>query len=61
MAGEKTTRNFLLNDEHIDFLEEMVKQHDLPDVDKALRVLLDYAMEEGDREEIFEQVRCLRC
>ena len=61
MAGEKTERNFLLNDDHIDFLEEMVKQYDLADVDKALRVLIDYAMEEGDREEIFEQVRCLRC
>ena len=61
MAGDKIERNIMLSDEQIDFLEEMAKQYDLPDVDKVLRVLIDYAMEDGDREEIFEQIRCLRC
>ena len=61
MAGDKTERNVMLSDEQVDFLEEMAKQYDLPDVDKVLRVLIDYAMEDGDQEEIFEQIRCLRC
>ncbi len=61
MAGDKIERNVMLSDEQIDFLEEMAKQYDLPDVDKVLRVLIDYAIEDGDQEEIFEQIRCLRC
>ncbi len=61
MAGDKIERNVMLSDEQIEFLEEMAKQYDLPDVDKVLRVLIDYAIEDGDQEEIFEQIRCLRC
>jgi len=61
MAGEKIGRQFNINEDHLHFLEEMGEQYDLQDIDKVLRVLLDYAMEDGDREEIFARVRCLRC
>lgn len=58
----KTAENFEIEDEHAEFLKEMVEEYDLDDVSKALRVLLDYAMsDEADPATIFEQVRCERC
>jgi hypothetical protein len=44
------------------FLEEMMQQYQIPDVSKALRVLLTYAMDpETERDRIFEDVRCFDC
>ena len=57
----KVEHNFEIYDDQLQVLEETVEQYDLPDVDKALRVLLDYVIEEADRDEIFSKVRCLRC
>lgn len=61
MAGDKTEERFEINEDHLTFLEEMADAYDLPNASKALRVLLDYAMEDGDQEEIFSKIRCLRC
>ena len=61
MAGDKTTYNYELVDDQAAFLAEMAKTYDLPDPDKALRILIDYAMDAGDRDTIFNTVRCLRC
>lgn len=61
MAGDKTTHSFDLVDDQAAFLSEMAATYDLPDPGKALRILIDYAKEEGDRDEIFNTVRCLRC
>lgn len=46
---------------HMAWLEQMAKDHQLPDANKALRVLLEYAVQEGDVEAIFKQVRCHHC
>jgi hypothetical protein len=44
------------------FLEDMVRQYDLPDTSKALRVLITYALDpETDRDRIFSDVRCFDC
>eukprot|EP00850_Spirogloea_muscicola_P009733 SM000055S18267 [mRNA] locus=s55:416584:417743:+ [translate_table: standard] len=54
----KTTR--LIEAEHQEFLEEMVKRHKLADRDKALRIIVDYAMiEDGPKDDIFGVARCL--
>lgn len=62
MASEKKINvDFEVTEEMKEFLEKMVKEYDLPDISKALRCLLDFAQEDGDLEEIFEEIRCRRC
>jgi len=61
MAGDKTACTFDLVADQAEFLQAMADEYDLADAGKALRILIDYAMEEGDRAAIFTQVRCLRC
>ena len=61
MGGFKTTESFEVNEQHVTWLDEMAKKHDLPDRDKALRALLDYAMTDGDEEDIFTKIRCHQC
>lgn len=61
MAGDKTAHSFDLVADQAAFLQAMADEHSLPDAGKALRCLIDYAMEEADRDAIFTQVRCLRC
>jgi len=61
MGGDKVGKELEINVLHVQFLEEMAKKYDLPDRDKALRCLLDYAMAEGDRDLIFREIRCLHC
>lgn len=47
--------------EHIAFLEEKAQEYCNNDSDAALKVLLDYAMTDGDEALIFETVRCNTC
>ena len=61
MAGDKVEITVTINDDHETFLSEMAEVYDLPDADKALRVLLDYAMTDGDKAVIFDEIRCIRC
>ncbi|MCB9960336.1 MAG: hypothetical protein H6843_17200 [Rhodospirillaceae bacterium] len=61
MSGDKTALRIDLTEDQIAFLTEMVDKHELPDIGKAVRALIDYAMEDGDTQEIFGEVRCLRC
>jgi len=61
MAGVKVPSEFQLNEDHIDWLKAKAREHGLPDEHKALRVLIDYAMDEGDDETIFQTIRCKRC
>ncbi len=61
MGGIKNTETFELNEGHVAWLAEMAKKHDLESRDKALRVLIDYAMAEGDESRIFDEVRCHHC
>lgn len=61
MAGEKETVSVEVQEDALIFLSEMAKKYEMPDRDKALRALLDYAMQDGDAEAIFGEIRCLRC
>jgi len=61
MGGEKIEHEFVINTDHEDWLKEMAQKHSLEDENKALRILIDFAMEDGDEESIFESIRCKRC
>lgn len=46
----------------VEFLEEVVKKHNLPDVGKAVRCLVNYARENPDKlADIFDEIRCADC
>jgi len=61
MQKNKMDITFTIEEDQKDWLDAMANGYQLPDASKALRVLLDYAMEDGNRDEIFKKVRCLRC
>jgi hypothetical protein len=63
MAGQKIDHTFQIRDYHLSFLKEMMEKYRIPNEAKALRVLLDYAVGEGDLELIFHRknVRCYAC
>lgn len=45
-----------------EYLEKMAEKYRMPDVSKALRVLVAYAMEKPEEEErIFGDIRCDDC
>jgi hypothetical protein len=51
-----------LETDKVQFLQDVAKQHSLPDVGKAIRCLINYAREHPDKHgEIFDQERCLDC
>ncbi|MBC22532.1 MAG: hypothetical protein CMJ32_01265 [Phycisphaerae bacterium] len=51
-----------LNQSHVEWLDEMVQSHGLPDRSKAIRCLLNFARERTDLEsEIFDEIRCPDC
>ncbi|MEM7229509.1 MAG: hypothetical protein AAF432_11930 [Planctomycetota bacterium] len=46
----------------MDYLRDMARKYDLPDEHKAIRCLIDFAMQESAHEKaIFEEIRCLHC
>jgi len=61
MTGDKIEHTFEIQEDAIKMLDEAVEKHNLESRDKALHCLLDYCAEDGDWEDIFETVRCLRC
>ncbi|MCA9689642.1 MAG: hypothetical protein R3A51_09930 [Nannocystaceae bacterium] len=61
MTEDRIDHSFNIWGAHLKWLEEMAARYDLPDADKALRVLVEYAMQDGDADEIFENVRCHHC
>lgn len=61
MAGDKSTEEFEINEDQLDWLEDMSTKYELPDKDKALRIVLDYVMSEADEEPLFTKIRCLHC
>ena len=59
---DKVEKTVDLEAEKIVFLEQMVKDHHLSDIGKALRCLINYARENPDKhDDIFNEVRCLDC
>jgi len=61
MTSNKTSVEVVIETEQKEWLEVMVSKHSLKDTSKGLRVLLDYAIEAGSEEEIFEEERCRFC
>jgi hypothetical protein len=51
-----------LGSDKIRFLEEMARKYGLPDMGKALRIVVDYARDNPDlHDTIFTEPRCLDC
>ena len=52
-----------LESDHLDLISEIIQDYDLPDESKVIRILLDYAIEAADKDEIFsaDNMRCRRC
>lgn len=61
MGGIKTEHKVELNDDHVRWLKEMASKHDLEDEHKALRCVLDHAMQETDGDAVFAEIRCRHC
>ena len=63
MASDKVEQTFEIESEQSQWLGEVAGEYGLADEDKALRVLLDFAMEDGDKDLIFatENMRCRFC
>ncbi len=61
MAGIKQGVTFDVQNDLVGMLEAAAKKYGLPSRDKALRCILDYVAQDGNWDEIFTEVRCLRC
>jgi hypothetical protein len=62
MAKDAKSYPVDLETDKVQFLQQMVERHGLPDLGKAVRCLVNYARENPDRHaDIFGQVRCLDC
>ena len=60
--SERTSTSLELRQAQAEYLDKMVKKYDLPDRGKAIRILVNYAMEKADQEEaIFTEIRCTDC
>ena len=55
--------SFEIEGDHADYLKKMTEEYGLADESKALRVLLDYAIADGDAETIYDMhnMRCRHC
>jgi hypothetical protein len=62
MAKDAKAYSIELESGKVEFLEEMVERHGLPDIGKAVRCLINYARENPDRHaDIFDEIRCDDC
>ena len=61
MAGKKKSVSFEIQEDLVGMLEHITKKYDLPNIDKAMRCVLDFVALDGDLEDIFTKRRCLRC
>ena len=63
MAKNKTEISFEIEEDHAGWISENTAEFALDDESKAIRVLIDYAMEEVAAEDIFapENMRCRHC
>ena len=56
------THQIDLHDIQINYLNQMVKKHQLNDIGKAIRCLINYSIESEELEvDIFENERCINC
>ncbi len=63
MPMNKIDQTFEIEQEQLDWLGEIAENYGLADEAKALRVLLDFAIQDGDNDFIFsdENMRCRFC
>ena len=61
MAMPNIKVTFENNSDMYEMLKTIRDKYELPDTSKAMRVLLDYAADDGDWDEIFATIRCRRC
>ena len=63
MSGIKVKIDWELRDYHINFFKDMAEKYGIVDEAKALRVLADYALQDGDLDQIFHKknMRCIAC
>ena len=53
MAGSKKSISFEIQSDLVEMLNDAVEKYDLPDINKAMRCILDYVASDGDWENIF--------
>ena len=59
---EKFETTVELRQKHLDYLEQMAQKHNIVDSSKALRCLINFAIERHEVEDdIFTQIRCGDC
>jgi len=61
MAMPNIKVTFEIKSDMYEMLKTIRDKYELPDTSKAMRVLLDYAADDGDWDEIFATIRCRRC
>ena len=63
MPSDKVTHGFEIEREQLAWLEQVARDYKLADEAKAIRVLLDFAIQDGDRDLIFspDNMRCRFC
>jgi hypothetical protein len=57
----KLLENFEIEADQLEWLKTMAESYSLPDASKALRVVLDHAMQDADEDQVFMAIRCRRC
>ena len=63
MPHDAIEQEFEIESVHAAWLDKIADEYNFMDESKALRVLLDYAIQDGDKELIFSDtnMRCLHC
>jgi hypothetical protein len=61
MQKHKVVESLEIESDQLEWLKDMAESHELPDLSKALRVVLDHAMMDADEDDIFASIRCRRC
>ena len=63
MPSNKIDQTFEIEQQQFDWLSKIAEDYGLTDEAKALRVLLDFAVQDGDKDLIFsdENMRCRFC
>ncbi|MCH2540340.1 MAG: hypothetical protein MK000_08365 [Anaerolineales bacterium] len=61
MSFNKTSVEMVIETEQKEWLETIANEYSMKDISKAVRVLLDYAIEADSDNEIFNSIRCRFC
>ncbi len=61
MQKSKVLEPLEIEADQLEWLKAMAESYSLPDASKALRVVLDHAMQDADEDQVFMAIRCRRC